>query len=143
MRVREVLSLAAILLAALPLAAQSKPNPKAPTPGASTGSSAPAGTPAGPGHPFKCMTGDGNTPCTAADVQELFAMVVTGKRTHKPLALIASLSLAGPDGTVTCTQTNGAACTDDQIGELQNYAAQQKKGRGCCTVMKVIDAASP
>jgi hypothetical protein len=125
-----------------PIAAQSQA--KSPTPSTKSGTPA-AHAAAAPGHTFKCTAGTANTPCTAADVQNLNAMVVSGKRMHKPFLLIASISLAGADGSLTCTQTNGAACTDDQMNDINNYAAQQKKGggKGCCTVMKSTDMASP
>ena len=142
MRAKRLFSVSALILAAsvTPLAAQS--HAKSPTPSTKSGTPA-ANAAAAPGHTFKCTAGAANTPCTAADVQNLNAMVVTGRRMHKPFLLIASVSLAGPDGTLTCTQTSGAACTDDQMNDINNYAAQQKKGGGgCCVVMKSMDMAS-
>ncbi|MGD0157353.1 MAG: hypothetical protein ABSB50_14750 [Terracidiphilus sp.] len=144
MGANRLFSVSVLMLAATvaPLAAQS--HPKSPTPSTTSGTPA-AHAAAAPGHTFKCTAGTANTPCTAADVQNLNAMVVSGRRMYKPLATIASISLAGADGSLTCTQTSGAACTDDQMNSLDTYAAQQKKGggKGCCTVMKSTDVASP
>jgi hypothetical protein len=96
-------------------------------------------------HSLRCLAPDEKTPCSRDQVEQLEQMVVTGRRSYEPLAAVASVSLASPDGTLRCTQVNGAPCTAAQIQALQQYAAAKKKkgSGGCICVMKEIDAASP
>ena len=140
MKVKTRLSIAVLLVAwaALPLAAQTHAKASAPGP-----APAPATAPAQV-HQFKCLVGAANTPCSAGDVQDLNAMVVTGRRMWEPLALVASITPGGPDGTLKCAQTDGAPCTDAQLNAIETYAAQQKKGGPSgIHVTKSIDIASP
>ncbi|HEV2133250.1 MAG TPA: hypothetical protein VGR47_03225 [Terracidiphilus sp.] len=96
-------------------------------------------------HGLRCLAADEKTPCSAAQIDQLNQMVVTGRRSYPVLAAVHSLSLSSSDGTLRCTQDNGAACSVAQIEALQQYAAAKKKkgGGGCICVMKEIDAASP
>lgn len=96
-------------------------------------------------HGLRCLAPDEKTPCSREQVEQLEQMVVTGRRSYEPLAAVASVSLASSDGTLRCTQNNGALCTAAQIQAIKLYAAaKKKKGSGGCTcVMKVTDLASP
>jgi hypothetical protein len=47
-------------------------------------------------------------------------------QTAKDLKGIGALALRALDGTMSCTQENGAACTDNQTKALQTHAAQKK-----------------
>lgn len=96
-------------------------------------------------HTLRCLGPDEKTPCTREQVGQFNQMMVTGRRSYKPFAEIASFSLASPDGTLRCTQIDGALCTNAQIQAVQEYAAAKKKkgGGGCICVMKEIDMASP
>lgn len=128
----------AVVTLAMPLTAQApaktKPASHLPPPPVASGS-----------HALRCLAPDEKTPCTGDQVDQFDRMVVTGRRSYPELAEIGSLSLAAPDGTMRCTQTNGAPCTAAQIQALEQYAAAKKKkgGGGCICVMKEIDAASP
>jgi len=140
MKVKTKLTIAVLLVAwaVLPLVAQTHAKSSAPGP-------APAPTMASAqAHQFKCLVGAANTPCSSGDVQDLNAMVLIGRRSYEPLAMVASVTLVGPDGTLKCTQTNGSPCTDAQLNAIETYAAQQKKGgSGGIHVTKSIDMASP
>ncbi len=119
-------------MVAIPLVAQSKA--KTSTPGSMGASS----------HGIKCMAGAGKTACTAADVQDVNRMVVTGRRMHKPLAMIGSVRLAGPDGTLTCSQTSGAPCTDEQTAALRDYLASQSSSTSRpFFIVREVDKSSP
>jgi hypothetical protein len=60
-------------------------------------------------------------------------------QTAKDLKGIASLALKKLDGTMSCTQTNGSVCTDNQTKALQTHAAQKKPP---ITVQREADQAS-
>ena len=95
-------------------------------------------------HNLRCFAADEKTPCTREQADQFNQMVVTGRRSYEPLAAVASVSLASPDGTLRCTQTDGAPCTEAQIQAIKQYAAAKKKkgSGGCICVMKEVDAAS-
>ena len=134
MNIRRSLTIASAVLAmvAIPLVAQSKA--KTGGPGAMTSS----------GHGIKSMAGAGKAACTAADVQDMNRMVVTGRRMHKPLAMIGSVQLAGPDGALTCTQTSGAPCTDEQTAALRDYvAAESKASSRPFFIVREVDKSTP
>jgi chromosome segregation ATPase len=57
-------------------------------------------------------------------------------QTAKDLKGIGSLTLRALDGTMSCTQENGAACTDNQTKALQTHAAQKKPP---LTVVRQVD----
>jgi hypothetical protein len=96
-------------------------------------------------HGLRCLAADEKSPCSAAQVDQLNQMFVTGRRSYPALAAVHSVTLSSSDGTLRCTQNNGAACSAAQIEALQQYAAAKKKkgGGGCICVMKEVDAASP
>lgn len=96
-------------------------------------------------HTLRCLAPDEKTPCTREQADQFNQMVVTGRRSYPGLTDIGSISLASPDGTLRCNQTNGALCTDAQIQAIKQYAAAKKKkgSGGCICVMKEVDAASP
>ncbi len=131
MRLRKALFGMALLLAAavLPLVAQSHPQ------------ASPAGPAMPAGREIKCVAADGKTPCTAAQVEALNRLVVTGRQSDPGLAAIRSVSLRGPDGTLICVQPSGAACSDDQTKALRDAA--QKKGDSGFHITRTIDVASP
>ncbi len=119
-------------MATIPLVAQSK---------AKTGTPGSMGTRT---HGIKCMAGAEKSACTAADVQDMNRIVVTGRRMHKPLAMIGSVQLAGPDGTLTCTQTSGAPCTDEQTAALRDYIAAQSSGASRpFFIVREVDKSTP
>jgi hypothetical protein len=89
---------------------------------------------------LKCTAEDGKSACTAAQVADLNQGIMTGRRMHKPFLVdVESVSL-GPNGTLVCKQTNGSACSDDQLAAV--IAASKKSGGGI-QVMKSVDRASP
>lgn len=140
MQAKSIATLTTFTLIALlvPLAAQtsSKNNPavRMPPPPVASGI-----------HTLRCLAPDEKTPCSREQVEQLEQMVVTGRRSYEPLAAVASVSLASPDGTLRCTQVNGAVCTEAQTQAIQKYAAAKKKkgSGGCICVMKETDAATP
>ena len=134
MNMRRNLTIASAVLAmvAIPLVAQSK---------AKTGG---PGATASSGHGIKCMAGAEKSACTAADVQDINRMVVTGRRMHKPIAMIGSVQLGGPDGTLTCSQTSGAPCTDEQTAALRDYVAGQSGSASRpFFIVREVDKSSP
>ena len=76
---------------------------------------------------IKCKGPDGKA-CTSANVSEIMSGIASGKRIHKPLAIaeVKSVSLAGADGSLTCTQNNGQPCTEDQVKAIESVAADAK-----------------
>lgn len=73
---------------------------------------------------------------TSQDVQQNVQEVV---QTAKDLKGIGSLALQALDGTLSCTQENGSACTDNQTKGLQTHAAQKKPP---ITVKREVDQAN-
>jgi len=71
---------------------------------------------------LKCAGADGKSACTAAQVDDLNRGIATGRRMHQPLTMVKEVTL-GPSGTLQCTQTNGSACTDDQLSAVMAVAA--------------------
>lgn len=68
----------------------------------------------------KCMVA--GKPCTAAQVQDLATGLAAGKRVHQTLAAIKNVSLASPDGTLSCEQNDGTPCTAAQVKDLNSAA---------------------
>jgi hypothetical protein len=91
---------------------------------------------------LKCTGADGKTSCTAAQVADINRGIVTGRRMHKPLMMVKEVGL-GPNGMLQCTQTNGTACTDEQLSEIISVAATTHSGGSAFHVMKTTDKASP
>ena len=75
--------------------------------------------PAGP--VIRCKGVDGHG-CTAKQVQTLQDAVYAGKRAHEALALVKTIELASPDGTLRCMQQDGTACTIAQLDEVKFIA---------------------
>jgi len=73
---------------------------------------------------------------TTQDVQQSAQDVA---QTAKDLKGIGSLALHALDGTMSCTQDNGAACTDNQTKALQTHAATKKPP---ITVKREVDQPS-
>jgi hypothetical protein len=73
----------------------------------------------------KCKGPDGG-PCTGAQVDEIAHGMTTGRRVWKPLAMVKSVSLGGPDGSLKCEQNDGKPCTEEQLKALGELAAKTK-----------------
>jgi methyl-accepting chemotaxis protein len=73
---------------------------------------------------------------TAQDVKQSAQDVA---QTVKDLKGIGSLALTALDGSMSCTQNNGSACTDSQTKALQTHAAQKKPP---ISVKREVDQAS-
>lgn len=86
---------------------------------------------------LKCTGADGKTACTEAQAAEINRGILTGRRMHKPFLMVQGVTL-GPNGTLVCKQTNGAACTDEQLSEIVTVMAG-----GPIHVVKTTDKASP
>ena len=61
--------------------------------------------------------------CDARRVKTLESAVKTASSRRPALASVKALSLAASDGTLTCTQTSGKACTPEQLREIQKVSA--------------------
>lgn len=120
------------LMAALCFGAPAQTSSKSATPGAQ------AHLLSSGGATLTCRKAGGSS-CTASDVRDLNTGLASGRRMHEPLAAIQDLKLTGTNGAISCTQTSGAACTDDQIAALKAFAAE----KGGFTVSKMIDKSSP
>jgi hypothetical protein len=79
--------------------------------------------PAGP--VIKCKGLDGHG-CTVKQVQTLQDAVYAGKRSHEALALVKTIELASPDGTLRCVQQDGTVCTIPQLDEVKFIANDQQ-----------------
>jgi hypothetical protein len=73
-----------------------------------------------------CRSADGQSACSAAQVRDLNSGMSSGKRQHKPLMMVDSVSLSS-DGMLTCKQTDGTACTDEQLQAVQQFAGELSK----------------
>src|SRR5580704_18122559 len=72
---------------------------------------------------LKCTRADGGA-CTSRHVADLATAVSAAAKGSRPgLAAVNTLSLASADGTLTCQQRNGAACTAEQGRWLREVAA--------------------
>jgi hypothetical protein len=91
---------------------------------------------------LKCTGPDGKASCTAQQVADLNSGILVGKRMHKPLALVQGVTL-GSNGTLKCTQTNGAACTDDQLSAIMSLAPSTHSSAGTIHIVREVDKASP
>jgi uncharacterized protein YjbJ (UPF0337 family) len=70
--------------------------------------------------------------------QDVKQNVLDLAQTAKDLKGIGSLALQALDGTMSCTQENGSACSDNQTKALQTHAAQKKPP---ITVKREVDQA--
>ena len=86
---------------------------------------------------LKCTGADGKTACTEAQAADINRGIMTGRRMHKPFVMVQGVTL-GPNGTLVCKQTNGAACTEEQLSEIITVMSG-----GPIHVMKTTDKASP
>lgn len=77
--------------------------------------------------------------CSAAQVRDLNSGIMSGKRQHKPLSMVDSVSLSS-DGSLDCKQTSGEACTADQVQAIIDLSSQSG---GSVVVVRKIDMASP
>jgi hypothetical protein len=93
---------------------------------------------------LKCTGADGMSACTKQQVSDLNSGLATGKRMHKPyLADIESLTLRKSGGGLTCTQTDGSACTDDQLSAIIDLASSIHSSGGEFHITKTWDSSSP
>ena len=104
------------LAAALALMAQAQAGQKAGEPSKPQAAAAPTAICKGP---------DGK-PCTARQVQVLSDGIYAGKKQHEALSPVHSLTLASPDGTLKCEQSDGTACTTLQLDAIKQIAAAQQ-----------------
>jgi hypothetical protein len=66
----------------------------------------------------------GGAPCTAQHVKQLeTAVKAAAKGSRKELANVKSLSLASSNGTLKCKQTDGSACTAQQMQMVRDVSA--------------------
>jgi len=84
-----------------------------------------------------CQSADGKSTCTDAQVRDLNAGLPAGRRMHKPLMSVDSVQLSA-GGTLTCKQTSGKACTDDQLQAILELGTQSKS----IVITKSTDASS-
>jgi hypothetical protein len=92
---------------------------------------------------LKCTGADGKTACSMQQVNTLNQGVVTGRRMHKPFLADVKGVTQGPNGTLVCTQMNGAACTDQQLDAIVQLAPTTHSSDGEIRIFKEIDKASP
>lgn len=90
---------------------------------------------------LKCQGADGKSACTAAQVADVNLGIATGRRMHKPLTMVKEVDLAS-NGTLRCTQTNGSACTEEQLDAVVAVAASTHSSHGAFQIMKTTDKAS-
>jgi hypothetical protein len=141
---RIVIALAMVILfgSALQTMGQAKGGTK---PAAAAPQAAPAAAPAATssGASLKCTGADGVSACTKQQVHDLNSGLATGKRMHKPfLADIEGLALRKAGG-LTCTQTDGSACTDDQLSAIISLASTINSSGGAIVITKTWDSSSP
>lgn len=91
---------------------------------------------------LKCAGTDGKTVCSAKQVADLNQGIVTGRRMHKPLMMVREVTL-GPGGALRCTQTDGKACTDEQLDAVAATAASTHSAAGEIRITREVDRASP
>ena len=91
---------------------------------------------------LKCTGPDGKSSCTAQQVADLNQGIASGKRMHKPLVMVKGVTL-GPNGSLMCTQTNGVACTDDQLSAIMSLAPSTHSASGTIHIVREVDRASP
>jgi hypothetical protein len=139
------IALAMVILfgSALQVIGQAKGGTK---PAAAAPQAAPAAAPAATssGAALKCTGADGVSACTKQQVYDLNSGLATGKRMHKPyLAEIEGLTMRKAGGGLTCTQTDGSACTDDQLDAIIELASTTNSSDGAIVITKTWDSSSP
>ena len=71
---------------------------------------------------LRCTSADGKSACTAEQARDVATGLATGKRMHKPYLVDVESVTLGSNGTLDCKQTNGSACTDEQISAIVDFA---------------------
>jgi hypothetical protein len=145
---RIVTALAMVILfgSALQTMGQAKGGSKAPSAPAQAAPAKAASPPASAASSatLTCTGADGASACTAQQVRDLNSGLASGKRMHKPfLADIESLTLRKAGGGLTCTQTDGSACTDDQLSAVIELASTLNSSDGAIHITKTWDSSSP
>ena len=74
---------------------------------------------------FQCV-GPDKKPCGASQVSDINHGISAGKRAHQALTNVKSVALAGTDGTLSCTQSNGQPCTAEQVQAVGEVATSLK-----------------
>lgn len=92
---------------------------------------------------LKCSGADGKSACTANQVAALNQGVASGRRMHDPLLLTVKGVTQGKNGMLQCTQTNGSACSDDQLSAIVKLAGSTHSPDGEIHITKTVDSASP
>lgn len=62
-----------------------------------------------------CRNADGQSACSDAQLRDISTGVCSGKRQHSPVSMGLSLKITSPDGSMVCTQSDGKACSDEQL----------------------------
>lgn len=147
-RLRAVFWLAAVCCVSVALMAQSKPktpNSAPDTENAQKSKGATTGTNTG-GHEtgslstykMVCKGANGPGSCTQSQLDDVMQGLASGRRMHEPLN-IKSLTVNPANGAVTCTQTTGEACDEEQINAIKDAAGKSKRP---FSITKEIDKAS-
>lgn len=92
---------------------------------------------------LKCSGPDGKTACTANQVAALNQGIATGRRMHEPLLADVKGVTQGKNGMLQCTQSNGSACTDEQLSAIIDLAASAHSKDGPFHINKTVDSSSP
>jgi hypothetical protein len=91
-----------------------------------------------------CTGADGTSACTDQQVTDLNQGLASGKRRHQPLLMnVEGVTQGTTAGTLVCTQTDGSACTDDQVSEIISLASIVKSSDGTIHITREVDATSP
>ena len=91
---------------------------------------------------LKCTAANGTTPCTRTQVFYLNKNMVSARDAHQELAMVRYISM-DPNGTLKCIQTNGTACTDDQLADIIAIAERVQSADGPFFIRKEVDSTSP
>ena len=70
---------------------------------------------------LRCTGADGKSACTVEQARDVATGLATGKRMHKPYLVDVESVMLGANGTLDCKQTNGSACTDEQISAIVDF----------------------
>ncbi len=91
-----------------------------------------------------CTGADGTSACTDQQAADLNQGIASGKRMHEPMLLnVEGVKQGATAGSLVCTQTDGSACTDDQVAAVISLASTTQSSGGAIVVHKTWDASSP
>ncbi len=93
---------------------------------------------------LKCTGADGASACTDQQVADLNHGIATGKRRHQPAIMnVKGVTQGSVKGSLVCTQTDGSACTDDQVAAIISLASTTHSSDGEIRIVREVDSASP